>query len=169
MKTVIYIFLFVFTACNLQLNAQCQLQIDTVSYSYFNGITGQIQIIDSYKITNNSNDEYLTWVSLVLANNKSNVELAHDFFYIRKGDFNLIEMINENLLNEKSISVGYSFIKNIMSGETFSYFIAKTNSNSTHYQDRIVTIKKKDVEQYLKFQIEEKYFFPLSSIFLIEK
>ncbi len=154
--------------CDLELNAQCQLQIDTVSFSYFNGITEQNQTIDNYKIINNSNEEYLTWVSLVPTSNKSNVELIRDFFKKRKGDFNLIEMINENLLNDKSISIGYSFIKNILSGDTFSYFIAKTNTNSTFYQDRIVVIKKKEVEQYLNMQIERKYYFPLTSIFLTE-
>jgi hypothetical protein len=156
--------------CYLELNAQSTLQIDTVSFSYFNGLTNQTQTIDTYKITNNSNEEYLTWVSLVPNCNKSNIELIRDFFKNRKGDFNLIEMINENLLNENSIcEVGYTFIKNILSGETFSYFISKNSSNSTFYNDRIVIIKKKEVEQYLKMQIEEKYFFPLTSIFLTEK
>ena len=169
MKTIIYMFFAVYMFFYLEeLNAQYLLRIDTISYSYFNGITEHEQIIDSYKITNNSNDEYLTWVSLVPVNNKSNVELIRDFFKIRKGDFNLIEMMNEKLLNERLISIGYSFIKNIMPGETFSYFVAKTNLSSTCYQDRIVTIKRKDVEHYLKFQIEKKNFFPLSSIFLTE-
>ena len=154
--------------CNLDLNAQCSLQVDTTSFNYFNGITGQYCTTDNYKITNNSNEEYLTWVSLVSTNEKSNIELIHDFFKKRKGDFNLIEMINENLLNEQPVSIGYSFIKSILAGETFSYYIAKTNSNSTFYQDRIVIIRKKEVELYLNMKIEKKYFFSLTSIFITE-
>ncbi|MCL1937501.1 MAG: hypothetical protein FWF52_03780 [Candidatus Azobacteroides sp.] len=169
MKAIIYIFFSIFIFCNLELNAQCLLQIDTVSFSYFNGITEQEQTIDNYKITNNSNEEYLTWVSLIPTKSKSNIELIHDFFMKRKGDFNLIEMINENLLDDKSINIGYSFIKNIFPRDTFFYFIAKTNPNSTFYQDRIVIIKKKEVEQYLNMQIEEKYFFIFTNIFLIGK
>lgn len=169
MKKIIYTFLLVFLLCVLGLSTQCQINIDTVSICYFNGITKQYQIIDNYQITNNSNEDYLTWVSLVSTNNKSNIELIHDFFKKRKGDFNLIEMIYENLLDEQPISIGYSFITNIMAGNTFSYFIAKTDINSTLYQDRIVVIKRKEVEQYLKMQIEKKYFFQSSSIFLIEK
>lgn len=169
MKTIIYIFLSVFLFCTMDLNAQCQIYIDTVSIRYFNGITEQPQTIDNYQITNNSNEEYLTWVSLDLTNNKSNIELMRDFFKKRKGDFNLIEMIYENLLDDQPISIGYSFIKNIATGEIFSYFIAKTDTNSALYQDRIVIIKRKEVEKYLKMQIENKYFFQLSSIFLIEK
>jgi len=169
MKTIHYISLSVVMSCYLGLNAQCLLQIDTVSYSYFNEITGYVTIIDNYKIINNSNDDYLTWVSLVPKNDKSNIELMHDFFKKRRGDFNFIEMINENLMNEQPISIGYSFIKNILAGETFSYFIAKHNSSSTFYQDRIVIIKKKDIEQYLNMKIKNKYFFPFTSIFITEK
>lgn len=169
MKTIIYIFLSAFLFCTMDLNAQCQIHIDTVSFCYFNGITAQTQIIDNYQITNNSNEDYLTWVSLIPTNNKSNIELIRDFFKKRKGDFSLIEMIYENLLDEQPISIGYSFIKNIAAGETFSYFIAKTDTNSTLYQDRIVIIRRKEVEKYLKMQIEKKYFFQLTSIFLTEK
>lgn len=75
----------------------------------------------------------------------------------------------ENLLDGQPVSIGYSFIKNITAGETFSYFIAKTDTKSNLYQGRIVLVKKKEVEQYLKIQIDEKCFFKLSSIFLTEK
>lgn len=167
MKTMIYAFIFMF--CTTKLNAQCQVHIDTVSFCYFNGITEQLQTIDNYRITNNSNENYLTWVSLVSTNNKSNIELMRDFFKERKGDFSFTEMIYEGLLDKQPISIGYSFIKNIAANETFSYFIAQIDTNSTLYQDRIVVIKRKEVEQYLRMQIEEKYFFQLSSILLIEK
>ena len=169
MKTIIYIFFSTFLFCAMDLNAQCQIHTDTISFCYFNGITEQTQIIDNYQITNNSNEEYLTWVSLVPTNNKSNIELIQDFFKKRKGDFSLIEMMYENLLDEGPINIGYSFIKNITAGKTFSYFIAKTDIKSNLYQGRIVLIKKKEVEQYLKIQIDEKYFFKLPSIFLTEK
>ncbi len=167
MKTI-FSFFSILMLCILDLNAQNQLQIDTVSYCYFNGLTEQRQKIDTYKITNNSNDEYLTWVSIVPVNHKSHQELIRDYFIRQKGDFNLIGMMNDDLLNDKTINIGYSFIKNVLSGEIFSYIIAKTSSNSTFYQDRIVIIKKKEVEQYLDMQIEKKYLSPLKSIFLIE-
>ena len=107
--------------------------------------------------------------SLVPKNDKSNIELMHDFFKQRKGDFSLIEMMYENLLHQQPISIGYSFIKNISIGETFSYVIARADTKPSLYQGRIVLIKKKEVEQYLKMQIDKKYFFELSSIFLTEE
>lgn len=168
MKTINYIFLSAFLFCTITSNAQC-VHIDTVSFRYYNGITSQTQIIDNYQITNSTNEEYLTWVSLVPTNNKSNIELIRDFFKKRKGDFSLMEMMYEKLLDEQPISIGYSFIKNVAAGETFSYFIAKTDPISTFYQDRIVVIRRREVEQYLKIDIEKKYFFQLTSIFLTEK
>ncbi len=169
MKTINFIFLSAFLFCIIDLSAQSQIHIDTVSFRYYNEITSQTQIIDNYQITNNTNEEYLTWVSLVPTNNKSNIELIRDFFKKRKGDFSLMEMMYEKLLDEQPISIGYSFIKNIAVGETFSYFIAKTDPISMFYQDRIVVIKRKEVEQYMKMDIEKKYFFQLASIFLTEK
>ena len=92
-------------------------------------------------------------MGVISTNNRTNIELIHDYFKKRKGDFNLIEMMCENLLNKQSINIGYSFIKNITANETFSYFIAKNEKASNFYSERIVLIKKKDVEQYLKMEI----------------
>lgn len=73
----------------------------------------------------------------------------------------------ENLLEKRPTSIGYSFVKNIAVGKTFSYFIPKADSK--FYQERIVLIKKKEVEKYLRMQIDEQYFFKLSCVFLIGK
>lgn len=149
----------------IALNAQNKIVVDTLSFCYLNGITQQSQAVYEYRITNNSGEDYLTWVSLVPINNKSDMELVHDYFRRRKGDFNLIEMMHENLLDKRPISIGYSFIKNISVGKTFSYFIDQADAR--FYRERIVFLKKKEVEQYLRMQIDEKYFFDFSSIFLM--
>jgi len=170
MKIKISILFLTFLFYTITLNAQCQIHIDTISVNYFNGITEQSQIIDIYQITNNSDEDYLTWVSLVPINNRTSIKLIRDYFIKVKGDFNLIGMMNDNLLTPESMcEIGYTFMKNISPCETFSYFIAKTETKSNFYQGRIVLIKKKEVEQYLKMQIDEKYFFKLPSIFLTER
>lgn len=169
MRTVIYIFFPLFLFCATNLNAQRQIQIDTLSFCYFNGITGQTQTISKYQITNKSNEDYLTWISLLSINKKSNSELVHDFFKKKKGDFSFIEMMFEDLSDEHLMNAGYSFIKKIAPGKTFSYFIAQTDRKSKFYQERIVLMKKREVEQYLRIQIDEKYFFKLPSIFLVEQ
>lgn len=157
--------LLIVTACN----AQCQIQIDNTEINYFNEITGKNEITENYRITNNSNEEYLTWVSLEPINERTNTELIHDYFKKRKGDFSFLEAMFENLLDEQPTVIGYSFIKNIYPGETFHYFIAKNEKSSVFYRERIVLIKRKEVEQYLRMQIDDKYFYESPSIILTEK
>lgn len=167
MGTRFYILILLFMSIVINLNAQNEISVDTTSFCYLNGITQQAQAIYEYRITNNSNEDYLTWGSLAPISNKSDIELVHEYFKSRKGDFSFIEMMYENLLDKRPISIGYSFVKNIAVGKTFSYFIDKADAK--FYKERIVILKKKDVEQYLRMQIDEKYFFKSSCIYLIGK
>lgn len=158
MKTMVYIFFSFFMFCAMNLNAQSPIEIDTVSLRYVNGFTNQHEIVDEYRMTNHSNEEYITWVSLEPTNDKSNIELVHDFFKKIKGDFSYIQAMYEELLDNRPSITGYSFIKKIAPGETFTYFIVKTDPESNFYSERIVLMKGSEVEQYLRLQIEEKYF-----------
>lgn len=197
MKTTIYIFLSLFLCCTAKLNAQSEIQIDTLSVNYFNGITQQIQIVDEYRITNLSDEDYLTWVAFFPKGNKSNKELVHDFFKKSKGlgpsELGFVTLMYElePLVEELPCSIGYTFIKKIPAGDSFSYFIAGTgketdNKNtivgstfsytqtdvekeSTVYNNRIVIMKRSEVEQYLRFPLKEFCFSKLPSILLIEK
>ena len=90
MKTMVYIFFSFFMFCAMNLNAQSPIEIDTVSLRYVNGFTNQHEIVDEYRMTNHSNEEYITWVSLEPTNDKSNIELVHDFFKKIKGDFSYL-------------------------------------------------------------------------------
>ena len=167
MKIKIYIAFLLFSLVGIKINAQNEIHVDTIPFCYFNGITKQAQNINEIQVTNNSSEDYLTWISLVPINNKSNNDLIYDFFKKRKGDFNWIEMMYDNLLNKQSTSIGYSFVKNIAVGKTFSYFISK--SDTEFYAKRIVIIKKKEVEECLRIQIDERCFFNLSCVFLTGK
>ena len=160
---MVYIFFSFFMFCAMNLNAQSPIEIDTVSLRYVNGFTNQHEIVDEYRMTNHSNEEYITWVSLEPTNDKSNIELVHDFFKKIKGDFSYIQAMYEELLDNRPSITGYSFIKKIAPGETFTYFIVKTDPESNFYSERIVLMKGSEVEQYLRLQIEEKYFFTSST------
>ena len=155
--------------CAMNLNAQSPIEIDTVSLRYVNGFTNHNEIVDEYRMTNHSNEEYITWVSLEPTNDKSNIELVHDFFKKIKGDFSYIQAMYEELLDNRPSITGYSFIKKIAPGETFTYFIVKTDPESNFYSERIVLMKGSEVEQYLRLLLEERYFFKPSSIVLTGK
>ncbi len=161
MKIKIIILFLAFLFYAVTLNAQNQIRIDTISVNYFNGITKKKEIIDIYQIKNDSDEDYLTWVSLAPINNRTNTKLIRDYFIKTKGDYNLIGMMNDDLLTLNSMcEIGYTFLKDIPPSETFSYFVAKNRIESRFYRERIVIIKKKEVERYL---------YQLSDIFLIEK
>ena len=149
MKTMVYVFFSFFMFCAMNLNAQSPIEIDTVSLRYVNGFTNQHEIVDEYRMTNHSNEEYITWVSLEPTNDKSNIELVHDFFKKIKGDFSYIQAMYEELLDNRPSITGYSFIKKIAPGETFTYFIVKTDPESNFYSERIVLMKGSEDEQYL--------------------
>ncbi len=40
----------------------------------------------------------------------------------------------------------------------------KTDTNMDLYKDRVVLLKRKDVEEFLKFEIQDYFLFPQSSI-----
>lgn len=148
MKIKIIILFLAFLFYAVTLNAQNQIRIDTISVNYFNGITKKKEIIDIYQITNDSDEDYLTWVSLAPINNRTNTKLIRDYFIKTKGDYNLIGMMNDNLLTLNSMcEIGYTFLKDIPPNETFSYFVAKNRIESRFYRERIVIIKKKEVER----------------------
>lgn len=170
-KTVIYRFVLALF-CATTLNAQSQIKVNTLTSSYFNGLTKQTQTIVKYVITNNSDEDYLTWVALTPNEDKSDARLIDDFFFRLKGDFNYVMMLYDGLLDGLSepfnINIGYSFLKKIRPDDTFTYIIAKTDEKSHFYEDRIVVVNKNEAYNQASISIDEKYFFKPSSIFLVE-
>ena len=169
MKTMVYIFFSFFMFCAMNLNAQSPIEIDTVSLRYVNGFTNQHEIVDEYLMTNHSNEGYITWVSLEPIKNKSNLLLMREFFLQAHGDFSYLHLMGDCILDELPVNTGYSFIKKIAPGETFSYFIVKTDPESNFYSERIVLMKESELTQFLKMQLEERYFFKPSNIVLTGK
>lgn len=144
-----------------------QICIDTLSINFYS-ITLKNQIIKKYTINNVSEEDYITWVSPKSVNDKSEQVLLHEFFLSRKGDFSFYDLITERIIPQRK-SIGFSFIKRIGPGESFSYIISKSNNNSSFYEDRIVIIRKKNVDCFLQgFPIDEDFYYPSSIVLLSE-
>ena len=92
--------------------------------------------------------------------------MVRDYFKKRRGDWNLQELMFENLLDSTSTCVGYSFIKKILPGEIFSYIIAKNEASSNFYRKRIVLMKKNEVETYLRMEIDNIFYYQFTHILL---
>lgn len=153
--------------CIFSLHAEKGYVIQVDSYSFYNGLNFQIEFNETICIENQSQEEYYTWITLDTTCNKSEEYLIRDYFFKPKKDFSFYHIMGHDLLKDTTI-VGFTFIKCIRAGEKFNYNIHKSNKSSSIYKDRIVIIPKINVERYLNFKIDEKYFFPNNSIILRE-
>ncbi len=158
-KTLIYTTYLFSLLGNLNLNAQrTQISIDTIVYSYYNNIADKNQIIEEYQITNNSEKDYLTWVSLLSVDDYSNDELIFDYFLKIKGDLSFIMWMYSTII-EWVYDIGYTFLKKIPPGKKFTYYIVKTDAKSNSYQNKIVILPKDYVEQSMNQELDTYFKF----------
>ena len=150
------------------INTYSQIHIDTLSVEYYNNITMQNIVMEKYMITNDSEEDYLTWVSPDPIKGKTEQALMYEYFFSKKGDFCLFNIMTENILITAKKSIGSSFIKRIRPGESFSYIISKPERTVSFYEDRIVIINKAKVDCFLQgFIINDSYYFDAPIILLI--
>lgn len=67
---------------------KAQITIDTITYCSKN-----LQI-EEITITNNSEEDYLTWISRITTTNTPNRELIHRYFFSNHGDFRLFDLVH---------------------------------------------------------------------------
>ena len=150
------------------LNAKCEIITDSTSMSYYDAITKRTYTMVCYEITNNSSEDYYTWISLDTIDNKTKKDIIYDFFKKRKGDFSYIDLMFEELAKPLSISIGNTFITKISPASKFHYLFVQSNGANSIYSNRIVVIPKAEVESYIRFRIDEKYFYKCAYIVLYD-
>ena len=155
-----------FVTLLFHLNAKCEIIADSIPMSYYDAITKRTYTMVCYEITNNSSEDYYTWISLDTIDNKTKNDIIYDFFKKRKGDFSYIQLMFEELAKPLSISIGYTFITKISPGCKFHYLFVQSNGVDSIYSNRIVVIPKDEVESYVRLQIDEKYFYKCAYIVL---
>ncbi|MCQ2375115.1 MAG: hypothetical protein MJ069_04355 [Salinivirgaceae bacterium] len=143
-----------------------QIQIDTIIVKYYNVFTEKEETICNYQLTNGTNDDYLTWVSLDPKSGKSNKDLVYDYFKKAKGDYSYINLMFEGILDTLPLCIGTTFVKQLKSGEKFSYLVTMRNAELEMYSERIVVMRKKEIKKYLRVDIDEKYLFQGANILL---
>ena len=168
MKNRYYGLLTAIVALLFHLNAKCEIITDSTSMSYYDAITKRTYTMVCYEITNNSSEDYYTWISLDTIDNKTKKDIIYDFFKKRKGDFSYIDLMFEELATPLSISIGYTFITKISPASKFHYLFVQSNGANSIYSNRIVVIPKAEVESYIRFRIDEKYFYKCAYIVLYD-
>ncbi len=155
MKHIIF-YLILLSTC---LSSEAQIYVDTCTIHCFNDFTNSHNFIKSYKITNNTEDKYVTFVSSDFTNSISNIEAIHRFFKKQIGDFSLSFLVYEKLLTaEFTNRIGTTFMKEINPKETFEYLITKKEKESSFYEKRIFVIPLKEIEDFLQQTIPDDCF-----------
>ena len=82
------------------------------------------------------------------------------YFAQQHGDFNLFSLIYEELLKRNSLKViGTNFIKRIPQGKSFTYKIKGYDDFKEQWLEHLVILKRKDVEEYIKFRFLDDWFY----------
>ena len=95
MKTLKYVFLFAIILCNLNHNVMCQIHIDTISSSYYKGITQHPPKNDYDRLVK----EYLINKGEIKEDKESSIyvyELLNSFFAIDSNGVGLFELNMQN-------------------------------------------------------------------------
>lgn len=146
-----------------------QISIDTCSHFFFDEFANSDINIKSYIITNNTKEDYVTWVSSDYIDSNSNEEAIRRYFNKQIGDFSLSSLLYENLLNSSLTNrIGSTFMKRIKPKETFQYLIIKKNRYSDYYEKRLFIVSRKKIEDYLRKALPEECFSLLNILPLYE-
>ena len=144
------------------------IKIDTASVKIFNNKTNEFETWGYINIQNNTEDEYITWITKNRVSDKTNEQIMLDYFFHHKpyADFNLISLMNEDFVEGALHIIDLTFMKSILPGREFTYMFIKTDKNMNFYKDKVVLLKRKEVESFLKFKIREIFLFPQPCIII---
>lgn len=142
-----------------------QISVDTCSYAFIDEFIDSKIIVKSYKMTNDTQEDYVTWISEDPIDTMSCAQAIGLYFNKRIGDFSLSFLIYENLLNSSLTNrIGKTFMKQIKPNEAFEYLITKKNVDSNYYENRIFIATRKEIEDYLYSRIPEDCFSTIETL-----
>ena len=144
-----------------------------INYTNYNYILNDKRItVCEITIKNSSKNEYIFWFDDNDIRNYDDDHKIYSYFFKQKGDFNLFELIKENLLINKPPHLYKSFLKNIKREEMFTIRIIGENITAemckVFIDKHFVFFKKVELLNYLK--LDEKYlpFFKNENLILSE-
>ena len=156
-KVEMIIFLLLFY-CNV---LSRQLKVNSMYYCFFKcGNVDNEYVEKDYIIYNDTNEEYLIWVSSSSTFGKSQEQLMKEMFFKQIGDFSLFQLMTDCYIDSYGLwGIGCNFIKKLLPGTEFSFYILLKERDIFSYSDWIVCIRRVDVEQFLKIEIDDKFCF----------
>ena len=128
--------------------------------------------ITELTITNLSSDTLIVWIvdSLKKDSEQQNI---YDYFFTRKGNVSLSEIIYDGNVSDITIDIGMTFIKVLPSLSTFTiFFIDNCEQHDDYYEkfakNNIVSVKKSSLSSFhfTSFPIWQQLLFQNDSIIL---
>lgn len=160
----IYLILsFVFFPC---LSICSQEIIKDTLYCDYSDLNGEKYYVETIRLTNYSQKDYLTWVNPYIITGISEDKIIRDYFRKSRGDLSFMHIMTDNVILKKQ-TIGSTFLKCIKSKETFEYIIIKKTHSTSNYRDRIFVVDRQHVEDYL-IKIKEEYLFNQNEIILLD-
>lgn len=152
-----YAFIVIFlNICNLLYSQK----INTSIGIYKDTIRNKDYRVKEITVINNTDEEYLTWVSSYPVSHLPNYGKIRQYFTTHYVDFHLLVLVYENLLSTNSLCcIGKTFIKNIPPKHSFKYLLKDFRAYKKQWKERLVIIKRKEVEKFLNINFADEWFY----------
>ncbi len=161
----LYFLLFIFSAVTC--SREVSPSVEKRESQYYDSIRGQEVYITEYLINNQSDNCYYTW--LLPQPQFSGEKCITHYFFKPNGDFSLSQLINDNIIfNEGFVPVlGYSFIKLILPGQSFSYLVISEESLDEEKDiGGLIFMERKEIVESIAGPIPDRFLFSLNCVVL---
>lgn len=152
-----YVIIVIFLHISSLLYSQ---KISTSVNIYKDTVRNETYKVKEFTITNNTDDEYLTWVSAYPSSDLPDYGKIRRYFTAHYVDFHLLVLIYENLLTANGLyCIGKTFIKAIPPRHSFKYLLKDYNKYKKQWKERLVIIKREKVEKTLNVHFSDDWFY----------
>ncbi len=158
----------------IPLHPQDSVELRRLSTSY--NIAEKEIVLQEYRITNNSSQCYYTWLdSNQGKDSKDSSVWLKRYLFAPKGDFSFASLMFDNVVFEGSFKpeLGFSFMKRIKPGESFSYILYSSTRDSLHSKssfDSLINIESESlINSLLPGGIPEEFLYQNEQIILEPK
>ena len=145
-----------------------QLKVDSTYCQFFKGDDVECLYLEKdYAIYNDTNEDFIIWVSPSPTTGKSKEQLIKEMFFRKIGEFNLFQMMTDCYIEKYDLwGVGLNFMTKLSPGETFCLYVLLNENNAFFYGDKIVSLMKCYVEDFLKIKINDIFFYKKNHVII---
>lgn len=151
--------------CQLHMAKDIEAQVESYSYYTDDSTRAKITLVE-YRIKNQSNEPFFTWIDFDNYNEKSGKRI-HRYFWGPHNDFNLATLMTDNVVRDSNeIILGRTFIKRLGPQESFKYIVVCREKIDDFYK-YIVVEKASLVNKIIGFDVPEAFEYNKSELVVL--